>query len=40
MNTLEEDSMIDSPHVELEEIENDHDGTVMMFSNSVIENNS
>lgn len=40
VNTLGEDITIHSPHVELEEIENDCDDAVLMFSNSVVEDNS
>jgi hypothetical protein len=40
LNTLGDDISVDSPHVELEEIENDYDDIVLMFSNSVVEDNS
>jgi hypothetical protein len=34
---LEEDITIDVPQVELEEIENDPDDAVLLFSNSIVE---
>ena len=37
VNTLEEDITIDSPHVELEEIGNDHDATIMTCTTAVAE---
>jgi hypothetical protein len=37
VNMLEEDITIHSPHTELEEIENDHDDTALIFLNSVVE---
>jgi hypothetical protein len=40
VNTLGEDITIDSPRVELEEIENDYDDTLVIFSNSVVEDSS
>jgi len=40
VNTLGEDVIIDPPHVELEEVEDDYDNTVFMFSNSVVEDGS
>ena len=40
VNMLEVDITIDSPHVELEEIENDPDDTALIFSNSVIEDST
>jgi hypothetical protein len=40
VNTLGEDVITDPPHIELEEGEDDYDGTVFMFPNSVIEDSS
>ena len=36
VNTLGEDVIIDPPHVELEEVEDNYDNTVFMFSNSIV----
>jgi len=40
VNMLGEDVIIDPPHVELVEVEDDYDDTVFLFSNSVIEDSS
>jgi hypothetical protein len=40
VNTLEEDITIDSPHVELEEIEDDPNDTALIFLNFVNENST
>ena len=40
VNTLGEDVIIDPPHVELEEVEDDYGNTVFMFSNSVVDDGS
>jgi hypothetical protein len=40
VNTLGEDIATDFPHVELEEIEHDYNDTVLLFSNSVVEDGS
>jgi hypothetical protein len=37
VNTLGEDVEIDPPYVDLQEIEDDYENTVLMFSNSVVE---
>jgi hypothetical protein len=37
VNTLEEDITIDLPQVELEEVESGPDVTVLLFSNSIVE---